>query len=258
MSFLNEILGDDGAEALEKATKRAPMLRAVIVPRTVLSWISTVGKLGYEGELPGTPDSFFSLIKSGEETFTGALTIKNKVYTFEDAELLHVAASVGVALDIQVDPIDERLKTRDLTDLGKSIDLLVKSQIIKDFKKRKLKKDQEEKVDAPAKAAEPNGPKVPEIAQQPIKQVSSTGLPVNKPNMAVGQGQKLKITKAESEKVCVECGGTQFKTEKFVGCVCFMALKPNVKVEKFEGDYLLKFKDLDEDAISTLTEFFKD
>lgn len=52
-TFLTEILGEDGANALEKAINKMPMLNSVITPRAVVSWVSTIGKLGFEGELPG-------------------------------------------------------------------------------------------------------------------------------------------------------------------------------------------------------------
>lgn len=130
-SFLNEILGKDGASTLNKAVDRIPSLKSVVTPRAVVAWVSTVGNLGFDGELPGTPDSYFSLVKNEKNNYDGALTINNQLYTFEDADLLHISASVGVALGIDLDPIDERLKSKDLTKLGKSIDLLVKSQIIK-------------------------------------------------------------------------------------------------------------------------------
>jgi hypothetical protein len=137
-NFLIEILGEDGSAALKKATTRMPILDSVVVPRAIVSWVSVVGGLGYDGNLPGHTGSYFSLIKNEKDGFDGALTIDSQLYTFENADLLHVAASVGVALGIESEPIDEQLKTKDLSKLGKSIDLLVKSQIVKQAKSQKI------------------------------------------------------------------------------------------------------------------------
>lgn len=127
--FLQVVLGAQGLSALNRAIDRMPELRSVIIPRTLVSWINTVGSVGYEGELPGKKDSYFSLVKS-ENGYTGALTISNKLYTFNNQDPFHVAASVGVALDMEFVEIDEKLEKHNLTNLGKSIDLLVKSSFI--------------------------------------------------------------------------------------------------------------------------------
>jgi hypothetical protein len=262
--FLDEILGAEGSKTLDKVIEHAPMLKSVIVPRAVFAWLSTMGNLGYEGELPGMPDSYFSLSKTEENDFSGALTIQDQLYTFENANLMHVAASVGVALGIDVDPINEQLKKKDLTQLGKSVDLLVKSEIIKrirrDQEKKKLTKEQKELSGISSPPNPPKGALPPEVPKAPQTQTSMNGgsIPVNKPNIALGQGnQKLKVTKNESERPCEECGGHQFNNSRFVGCLCLIELSKNVSSEVIDDGYLLKFKNLDEDAISTLIETLK-
>ncbi len=260
-SFLKEILGNAGAAALEKAVDRAPILKAVIVPRAVLAWLSTMGKLGYDGELPGTPNSYFSLIKTANETYAGALTIQDQLYTFDAADILHVAASVGVALGIEIDPISEQLKKKDLTQLGNSIDLLVKSEIIKKIKKQRLDKTDDAMAGgpgAPAHSGEPHEASEPEL---PTKQpgVSKNKTPILPDNIAEGQGHKLKVTKAEASKECEECGQVQFEKDKFSGCMCLKELSKSIKTEKLTDGYMLKFKkDLDADAISTIVDVFKE
>lgn len=260
-TFLTDILGMDGSRALEKAVERAPMLKAVIVPRAVVAWLSTMGKLGFDGELPGTPDSYFSLIKQEDEKYAGALTINDQLYTFEDADILHVAASVGVALGIELEPITEQMKKKDLTQLGKSIDLLVKSEIIKKLKALKKAADEENGIGEPGPHHAPTEPKAQEEPQAPSMQSSApkNGIPVNKDNLALGQGQhKLIVTKAESERTCEECGKTQFKDKKFEGCMCLSELSKSIVTEVIATGFVLKFKkDLDTDAISTVVEVFK-
>ena len=231
------------------------------MPRAVWAWISTVGKLGWEGELPGVENSYFSLNKN-ENSYDGALTIQNELVTFEGADALHVAASVGVALGIEVDPISEQLKKKDLTNLGKSIDLLVKTEIIKKLKKQKeLNKKDDLPAGSPGPAHKPAAPFEPEKPVKASKQVSSQGQ-IPKSNLALGQHQ-IRVSKAELEKKCEECGEVQTKSEdegkrEFVGCLCYKELSKNIKIESIQDGYLLKFDDLDEDAISSLIEFFKD
>ncbi|SRR6266851_1535178 len=130
MDFLTEILGPHGVEALNKAAEKMPALRSVIVPRAIIAWLSTMSNHGFQGSLPGT-ESYIALVKTENDDFTGAVTIGDKLYEFNNSNLLHVAASVGVALGIDSTPISEQLKKTDLIKLGKSIDSLVKSNIIK-------------------------------------------------------------------------------------------------------------------------------
>ncbi len=175
--------------------------------------------MGLPGELPGVPNSYIALAKSENDQFVGALTIKDKLYEFQDADMLHVAASVGVALDIDVEPINEQLKTHDLSELGKSIDLLVKYQIIKQ-----------------AKASRPK-------------------IPVND-----DKSSYLKLSKGESAKICTECDQSQFRNDKFTGCLCLNSLAKGIKTAQHEDGYLLQFNltELDDEAIATVVESFKD
>jgi hypothetical protein len=137
--FLEAVLGTKGSQKLERVSSEHPMLESVIVPRTILSWVETVGKLGYEGRIPGQDGSYLSLAKNENNGFCGALTIGDDLYTFEDVDSLHVSASIGVALGLNIPPLDDGLKKRDLSQLGKSIDLLVKSTIVKAHKDHDLR-----------------------------------------------------------------------------------------------------------------------
>ena len=128
--FLKVVLGEEGSKALEKAAERAPVLDSVLVPRTVIAWLSSSIRLGYEGEIPGLENSYIKVTKSDVDNFSGALTVGEQVYPFESAELLHIAAAVGVALGIHGQKMDPALKSYDLSKLGKSIDLLVNARLI--------------------------------------------------------------------------------------------------------------------------------
>lgn len=129
IGFLKSVLGDDGATALAKASKRVPSLGSVLVPRAIMSWLSTAIRISYEGEIPGLDNSYIALQKS-DDGFSGALTIGDSVHTFEGSDTLHVAAAIGVALGIDDSGIDPLLKNTDLTKIGQSIDLLVKARVL--------------------------------------------------------------------------------------------------------------------------------
>ncbi len=47
LQFLTEVLGADGANALVKATQADPRLSNIIIPRTVMGWLSFIGDLTY-------------------------------------------------------------------------------------------------------------------------------------------------------------------------------------------------------------------
>ncbi len=265
LPFLRQIIGNEGTDALNKAIDTVPAIGSVVLPRAIVSWLSILSKVGFEGSIPGVKESYFSLVKSENQTLTGALTINSQLYTFEQADLLHVAASLGVALGIDLEPVNENLKNRDLTKLGKSIDLLVKSEFIKQAKAVK------KSVDDTNIQAAPSNPKDKPLEQTkpllPVKQPafnikSSANGPQQKDNVALGQGQKfdkkVKITKAESHKKCNECGTALFKAEKFTGCLCLTELSKGVKTEPTPDGFMLTFKHLDEDELISLIQIIKD
>lgn len=65
----------------------------------------------------------------------------------------------------------------------------------------------------------------------------------------------LKVTKREADHKCPVCAGTQFKSDRFQGCICFRDLAKNVRVTVLEDGYSLEFKaDWDSDSILTLLE----
>jgi hypothetical protein len=258
--FLDRIVGVVGRNALNKAIAAIPPIGSVVIPRAIVSWLSVISKVGFEGEIPGMEQSYLTLTKAEDEKLTGAMTIGGQMYTFEGADLLHVAASLGVALGIDLEPIDENLRNKDLTKLGKSIDLLVKSEFIKQAKLTKANDDST----AAAPPNEQREAKEQAIPLTPVKQPavnaksSNTG-PTQKPNLALGQGQKaVKVTKAEAGKVCSECGSQLFKSEKFTGCMCLTGLSKNVKTESTPDGFLLTFKAISEDELLTLINIIKD
>ncbi len=244
--FLAIVLGQDGAKALAKAAERAPILSSVLVPRTIISWLSTAVRLGYEGEIPGLDNSYISLNKTEAGTFVGALTVSENVHSFDGADLLHVAAAIGVALGVADQKLDPQLKGQDLGKLGKSIDLLVRARVVTDALREQglakttvfevLAKPSIEKVEMPGRAAGPLEPTPPTPPDGQKKQAAMKAPPFGK--------KEVNITKTESERKCWECGGRQFQGSKLVGCLCFSGLLKSSKVAATPdsgGNYVLKF-----------------
>ncbi len=243
-SFLQAVLGDVGYQAV-KATD--PLLLPVIVPRSIIGWIETVSANGYEGSIPGVSDSYISLTKS-EDGFEGAVTINDKLLTFERASSFHVAASLGTSLEIKLPELSDSLKKKDLSEFGKAIDLLIKTQIIS------LHKADAARQGPPAPPIKPKKQTIPVGASRMPNQVVP-------PNMAVGQGQaqKLKITKTEAEKVCQMCAKKRFKDKEFQGCDCLEEISKHVKTELTPDGYSILFdRVLSEEALEALVTLLKD
>lgn len=233
--FLKSVLGNEGFKAVDRTILRIPILSSVVIPRTILAWVSTISKYGYVGELPGTPNSYFSLAKNSSDNFDGAITIQDKLYSLNNADLLHVASSVGVALNIETEEIPEQLKQSNLSKLGKSLDLLVKSQIIKQARQSQV-----------------------EELPEPVLEVKKSELKPKSKRAPRKQGHSLKVSKTEAEKRCEECGGEHFFDSKFVGCVCLRDIFQDIRLEKKEDDYVLHFKpDTDPDILHTMIVAFK-
>lgn len=266
-AFFTEILGELGSKALDNTNE---VLKPVIVPRAILSWVTVVGNLGYDGELPGIPDSYISLHKSESGTgYSGALKIDDGLLIFgEDASLSHIAASVGVALDIQLPDLNEKLKQKDLTGLGKSIDLLIKSEFVKknNKKKKKLEKGDSAKSGGAGPAAAPTAPKAPTApsAANLKPQMSPKGKVIVKPPVAIGQGQqgeaqKLKMTKSEASRSCSSCGNSFFTNNQFTGCSCTQSLAKITKTERNPDGYTLVFQAyLDEEVLESIVSLLKE
>lgn len=127
--FMKSILGEDGQQAFEKMIKREPGIGALLAPRTILGWISTVSGIHFEGEIPGVTNSYIALSKA-EDGIHGAVAVAGIHHSFDGANILHVAAALSHALGVQNIEIDPGLKSTDISKLGKSIDLLVKARTI--------------------------------------------------------------------------------------------------------------------------------
>lgn len=129
LQFLQAVVGEDGARALSKAAERATELDQAIFPRTILAWLDVTASFGHEGTVPGVEVPFN--FKKSESGFDGSIAVNGELYRFRDVTLDHVAGCVAVALGLDHERVGSQARPEQIMKLGKSIDLLVKSQLVK-------------------------------------------------------------------------------------------------------------------------------
>jgi GNAT superfamily N-acetyltransferase len=127
--FLIATLGMEGAKALLKAVEREPSLAGVLMPRAILGWLTFTAENEYEGSIPGLDNSYVEFQKS-EEGFSGSISLDSGIYSFERASLYHLAASMAMALGLEPNGVDSRIRDTVLVKLGESIDTLAKAQVL--------------------------------------------------------------------------------------------------------------------------------
>lgn len=284
IQFLTEVLGSDGATALQKAAEQASArgldLESALVPRAILAWLGACAASEYEGEIPGVENTYLSFQKS-ENSYSGSITINEDIYSFKKAELYHLASAVAVALG--ADSNTEFVRAKDLEKLGKNIDLLTKAHHLtkvlakkdrcwdgyeptpgkKPYSKgsckpvKRSEAEEIEKKDLPAMTARPQEPAQQLEPAQPQKQ-RLKGPPPEKAKNLLPKIPKvaktIKISKSESHRSCHVCGIPQFKNDSFRGCLCFRELAKSVSVANVEGGYQLTLKGWDEDSLITFLE----
>ncbi len=277
-SFLTAILGKDGLAALNKAIVRQPDLAEVLVPRTILSFVGNVQDLAYKGPIPGMAASVIALTKSGG-------VINGTSYTGLDANRYTMAAHLAILLGVTSDSkLAKNTRDIDLTRLGKAIDVLVKSRMV-----RKAKHTLDctthqdvacncgamEKADLPGNAAKPNGQDGPQGATAPIKAPSMgnakaskkvlkpTKKPVETKETVPGlkavptvKIPEMKVGKSEaSTNRCKVCDQTQAQNGRLTGCICLMALMKSATVTAQGDVFNITFgADWDQDAVEVLLE----
>jgi hypothetical protein len=273
ISFLQAVIGDDGARALTKATSASTDLEWAIFPRVVMSWLEVVSHGAYNSALPGTNDVKLTLRKGADDAFFGSVNIGDELYAFRDTTLYHVAGAVAVALGAAPTNAPE-LRHPSLAKLGKSVDLLVRSRTLR---KMQQKHAGGAKGNLPGTAAAPRAPQGPvgPVAVQPtqpsqvgtkvataMKPAKTNATPGATPSAApklpgVKPPKKptLKVGKSEAATRCGACGGSQFEASSYVGCLCFAELAKSVRTTVVGNCYLLEFgSGWDIESITTLAE----
>lgn len=246
--FLASVLGQTGSEAMVRAVDRNEALESVLLPRSILSWINTVGKFGHDGTIPGIDGSHIQFQKS-EDGFTGSVNIYDFVYDFEKASVFHLASSLALALDVA--PNDINVKDLDIERLGKSIDMLIKAKLIKDFELDKAAPDQGgggAGAIPSIPAAQPLGP-----APAATKVAEAPKMAPRKPKTKLPIPSRIKVTKSEMGHKCGLCGKGSFLDSIYVGCSCLSDLAKSVH-SNVDTNELTLGDDWDSDAILALLE----
>lgn len=265
LSFLQAVIGTDGANALTKATSARSDLEWAIFPRVVMSWLEVTAHAGTFAEsVPGVQAVQLNFRKN-EDGFTGSINIGSEVYGFRDATLYHVAGSVAVALGASPEHAPE-LRSPALAKLGKSVDLLVRSRTLRKMQQRHGGAKGAQPQGQAAAAIPPAAPAAP-LPSQP-KQTQPVGTKVGTSSVAkpAATAPKLpgvkpkrtatvKVTKAEAASRCPACASTQFKANRYVGCLCFAELAKTVKTTATVDGYMLELGlGWDAEAVTTLAE----
>lgn len=270
LSFLQAVVGNDGARALAKATSQSADLEWAIFPRVVMSWLEVVSHANYADALPGA-DGIKLVLRKNDDGWSGSVNIGDELYAFRDTTLFHVSGAVAVALGAAPEHAPE-LRHPALAKLGKSVDLLVKSRTLR---KMQQQKHGGAKGTLPGVAAAPRGPLQPlaptptqpdqpsqvgtKVAVAPSKAPKTGGaVPSAAPKLpGIKQPKKptLKVNKSEAGARCGACGGAQFKRDRYTGCICFADLAKSVRTTATDDSYVLEFgAGWDADAITTLAE----
>lgn len=264
--FLASVLGSEGSEALEKACGRIPDLDTVLLPRSVLAWLNFLAPHGFEGKIPGTESTL--KLQKDENGYAGEVVWNGNKYLYKDANLYKIAAAIALAIGAKAKEVNPEFKTDDLTILGKSIDMLVKTHAAN---------EQLRKAEPPGRVAAGQKPLAPVPAGPPTSaktggsSVQAVPQPVSgqvdpKAIKLPGMGKKtvkpaiklpsLKIGKSELSAVCNICGEGQFNQNTFIGCTCLKVLAKSVKTEVKPDGLLLSFSNkwtLDDiDSLRTL------
>lgn len=258
--FLAGVLGMEGCRALLKAALRSKPLGAVILPRTILAWLDVAEQ--YEGELPGVQNTYLSFSKS-ETSYSGSISIGDDVYSFAEASKMYLASAIAVSLlgSTHLD-VDETLRDHDLTNLGKSIDLLAKAHALA----ARLAK-----AEPPGPAHAPTQQDAPAPAEGPKKQSRIPRPPTKKlGTVAVPPAPKLKvkipgiksrttvrIAKSELVKGCHMCGLPQVRNNQFVSCICFRDVVQSAKIEDSGEFFGITFTDSDAESVVEFLKSFK-
>lgn len=245
---------------------QSPHLGPALLPRVILSWVRVAGRGTYTGEIPGIIGSNLSFCKS-EAGFSGSIGINDQNYTFRDVGTSHLAASIAVSLG--VDQAIGDIRDMDLARLGKSVDLLVKANAVRQMRgeaggkpihgqtAKPIKPDPqiepaltqeaaptEEKPELPAGTVSAAKPATP---IRPIKspRVGLPGVP----------RRSLKVTKSQAATLCELCEIPQFMGAEFVGCQCFRPLAKSVTVTETDGGYNIRLAaDWDRESVLSLME----
>lgn len=254
--FIEGVLGTDGAQALKKVSAISPALENALLPRTIIAWLNISARGDFEGELPGVANTYLSF-KKNDQSYSGVVSIEDENYSFTNASLYHLAASIAVALGADGDQVDPALRNRDLVNLGKSIETLAKARVVvRELKNRK--------AEPPGAQAAPQAQGAPQTAMPGQKQSPQVRPPAAKPpalkppkgpKTSIPKLPSLKMAMSEAGKECGICGLPQFKGNVFTGCLCFRDLAKSTTVTTEGSTFILDFgREWDRESLSVFLE----
>lgn len=239
ISFLKAVLGNDGMQAMRRAVDRDPRLEYYLIPRTLLGW--AMAKSQYEGTLPGL--DIYVNFKKSEHGYGGSIGAPgNPVTAFDAPDEYSLVANLASGMGFEAGVFEGT--DRMLVSLGKSVDALLKARAAT----RALEKGG---VDLPGTTAKPQQPKGPEEAVAPIKQPKMAAKP-KLPKLPV-----LKVEIKEMSKACKSCGSVMFKSQKFIGCMCWRDLAKHATTTIYSDGAVVEFgRGVDKNTVQALYKDF--
>jgi hypothetical protein len=287
--FVKQVLGDHGYAAVSKAVAQMPELASAVPSQTIISWVETCSRLGYEGEVPGTAHSF--AIAKSEDGYSVAID--------QDRATFSSVSGVAMALAQYLEFVPQdapSLSKEQLDQLVKSIDLLTKFNLVKAQGGSAMRSAKPPSAPTPqAMATKPEDPgsgskrmlsankaAIPQANKpaQPgkmqvikpseskppsgmdTKSTKVVGASIVKPPKPKGQqttGAAKKTPKAagvgksEAATLCPSCGQGSFSETEFVGCKCFAELAKSTYSKKVDDGFVIFFNyQWDAESISCL------
>ena len=295
-NFLDGCLGAGSCELLSKAIHREGFtvnfdqveqyLAMLAVPHTILAWVNSVCRQLADGgnrefDIPGHGSKLL-LNKIANDIYSGQIVEDGKVlHRFSNLTIPQLAGNIMTALEMYED-LDAKVS-------GHKAVMEVIAPLIEKLVAAHAAPAPVQIVINAAPAAQPAPVVVPSLVQTPpvmkeepkaaeeTSESSSSTISKSEPTQHTNMQDEAKLsetarkivqkaigtrmTKAEMEVRCPDCGGQEFKGEKFVGCICMgdLATEANLKVLKSEdGNFRIEFgRGWDQDNIEMLLEILK-
>lgn len=290
-TFVKTVLGDHGYAAVQKAVAQMPELGNAVPSQTILSWVETCARFEYEGNIPGTENTF--AIAKSEDGFRVRLNDESANFS----SISGIAMVLASTLDFLPETAPS-LGRDQLDQLVKSIDLLTKFNLAKAQGQVRAARPPSAPT-SPAKQTEPiqagvkNPPMAkvktqipattvgakptqpytgaaiqPSVSKPPTAdstKMKTVGSNIVKPPAAGKPQQTAKkpkrvatLARSETAKVCPSCGQHAFSQTEFVGCKCFADLAKSTYSKKVEDGFVIFFNyQWDADSINLLLKNYR-
>lgn len=284
LSFVQTVLGEHGYNAIQTAISQMPEIGNAVPAQTLLSWVETAARLGYEGVVPGTNHKM--AIAKSETGYSYSINgIPGASTHIREAALV-----LARALEFAPDSSPNLNKTQ-MDQLIRTIDLLAKMSLIK---------------------AAPRAHGAAAMASAPMSQTGAIGATKAQPTQAMqaqraasqqaakglgaGMGAKAKkpttagvmsakttqppmaggtkapaaakpkknapkvvgLARSETVKACPACHQNAFTDSKFIGCKCFGELAKSTYSKAVEDGFVVFFNfQWDEGSIDKLIRYYR-